>query len=189
MGQTFSVPAGYENHPMTMVSWFGAWGYCQYYGWRLPTEMEWEKAARGTDARPFPWGDEIVREKRQLLRQPRSVRRHGHLRLAHHSGRILQRQIRTTTTRRSILLRLTACMIWLATSGNGPATCTKGCTIASCAAARRIPTKWICASGCATMPHRPISAPVWVSGVCGKIDETWHSRGTNRQMIDFRSNA
>jgi len=64
---------GYENHPMTMVSWFGAHGYCQYYGWRLPTEMEWEKAARGLSTpiggqagsgptRPFPWGEEIQRE-------------------------------------------------------------------------------------------------------------------------------
>ncbi len=52
----------YENHPMTMVTWFGALGYCQYYGWRLPTEMEWEKAARGMDTRPFPWGEEIARE-------------------------------------------------------------------------------------------------------------------------------
>ena len=61
-GLTFNAQSGYENHPMTMVSWFGALGYCQYYGWRLPTEMEWEKAARGSDTRPFPWGDEITRE-------------------------------------------------------------------------------------------------------------------------------
>ena len=61
-GTSFSVQPGYENHPMTMVSWFGAWGYCQYYDWRLPTEMEWEKAGRGTDTRPFPWGFEIQRE-------------------------------------------------------------------------------------------------------------------------------
>lgn len=61
-GATFKVQPGYENQPMTMVSWFGAWGYCAYNGWRLPTEMEWEKAARGTDTRPFPWGDEIKRE-------------------------------------------------------------------------------------------------------------------------------
>ena len=60
-GSQFTVQAGYENHPMTMVTWFGAWGYCGYYDWRLPTEMEWEKAGRGTDARPFPWGDEIYR--------------------------------------------------------------------------------------------------------------------------------
>ncbi len=60
---TFTVKAGWENHPMTLVSWFGAQGYCQYYGWRLPNELEWEKAARGAeDERPFPWGEEIARE-------------------------------------------------------------------------------------------------------------------------------
>ena len=61
-GQSFTVQTGYENHPMTMVTWFGAWGYCGYFDEHLPTEVEWEKAARGTDTRPFPWGDEIMRE-------------------------------------------------------------------------------------------------------------------------------
>jgi formylglycine-generating enzyme required for sulfatase activity len=60
-GSTFNVKTGYENHPMTMVSWFGARAYCEYYGWRLPIELEWEKAARGTDGRAFPWGDSITR--------------------------------------------------------------------------------------------------------------------------------
>lgn len=59
---SWGAQEGYENHPMSVVTWFGALGYCQYYGWRLPTEMEWEKAARGSDARPFPWGDDITRE-------------------------------------------------------------------------------------------------------------------------------
>lgn len=61
-GSAFSAQSDYENHPMTMVSWFGAWGYCGYYQARLPTEAEWEKAGRGTDERPFPWGEEIHRE-------------------------------------------------------------------------------------------------------------------------------
>jgi formylglycine-generating enzyme required for sulfatase activity len=60
-GLVFTVQSGYENHPMTMVSWFGAWGYCEYYDYRLPTETEWEKSARGKDERPFPWGEEIQR--------------------------------------------------------------------------------------------------------------------------------
>ena len=61
-GTRFTVQEGYEYHPMTMVTWFGAWGYCEYYESSLPTEIQWEKAARGTDARPFPWGWEIARE-------------------------------------------------------------------------------------------------------------------------------
>jgi formylglycine-generating enzyme required for sulfatase activity len=61
-GTTFTALPGYENHPMTNVSWFGAWGYATYYTYRLPTELEWEKAARGSaDDRPFPWGYEIAR--------------------------------------------------------------------------------------------------------------------------------
>jgi formylglycine-generating enzyme required for sulfatase activity len=61
-GNHFIVAPGYENHPMTNVSWFGAWGYCGYNSYRLPTELEWEKAARGSmDNRPFPWGDDIAR--------------------------------------------------------------------------------------------------------------------------------
>jgi formylglycine-generating enzyme required for sulfatase activity len=58
-GSTFTPQNGYENHPATMITWFGAQAYCEYFGYRLPTEVEWEKAARGTDGRPFPWGDEI----------------------------------------------------------------------------------------------------------------------------------
>ncbi len=61
-GAIFTAQPEYANHPMTMVSWFGAWGYCEYNDWRLPTEVEWEKAGRGDDVRPFPWGDDILRE-------------------------------------------------------------------------------------------------------------------------------
>jgi formylglycine-generating enzyme required for sulfatase activity len=61
-GSTFTVKPGYDNHPMTNVSWFGAWDYCGYNNYSLPTELEWEKAARGSsDSRPFPWGEEIAR--------------------------------------------------------------------------------------------------------------------------------
>jgi formylglycine-generating enzyme required for sulfatase activity len=58
----FVPKQGYENRPMVQITWFGARAYCEFYQSRLPTELEWEKAARGTDIRPFPWGDEILRE-------------------------------------------------------------------------------------------------------------------------------
>ena len=59
-------PEGKSNYPVTGVSWFDANNFCQWAGKKLPTEKQWEKAARGEGENQYPWGSEFKVDRANL---------------------------------------------------------------------------------------------------------------------------
>ncbi len=58
VGNEYRPKAGRAKHPVVEVSWYGARAYCDKYGFVLPTEAQWEYAARGPEGRKYPWGND-----------------------------------------------------------------------------------------------------------------------------------
>jgi formylglycine-generating enzyme required for sulfatase activity len=66
----FAPEPGYADHPVTETTWYGAQAFCAWRGARLPSEAEWEAAARGQEGRTYPWGESPPSAERAWFGHP-----------------------------------------------------------------------------------------------------------------------
>jgi formylglycine-generating enzyme required for sulfatase activity len=165
-GTVFQAKPGYENHPVVAITWFGAKAYCEYFGWRLPTEVEWEKAARGTDGRAYPWGNEIAKNQVNAYNSldpfEKGIGAQGNT-----TPVGFYNAEHTMVTPRSMPRVHTVCTIWRGMYGSGRAMCTKECTIGLCVEVANKITSLTCASGRATVQNPITTDQVRAFDVCG----------------------
>lgn len=69
----YKIPKGAERLPVTNVAYEDAEAYCRFVGGRMPTDQEWEKAARGADGRRYPWGNTFQSGRCNLARAGRAL--------------------------------------------------------------------------------------------------------------------
>ncbi len=68
------LPAGWDDHPVANVTWYEALECAEWHGWMIPSEAEWEKAARGTDGRRWPWGNEWTSDRANAALKSKNFR-------------------------------------------------------------------------------------------------------------------